>query len=90
MKKVGEVSHARMAQSAKIGSMRRVGIRDIPVECECGFKTHLSEAGIHSHYSGISKKSKSIDNWKCQYCREKDRKEMDQLLINLAKRKGLM
>lgn len=82
MKMVGEASFSQMGKATK--APKYVKVRNISASCrECGYETLLSISIVRNIQGGK-------DGWKCSHCREKDKKEMQQTLINMTKRKGLI
>lgn len=80
MRNVGERSFSALQQARK--SRKELRIRNIEVQCsECGYMTKFSHNGkrnLDEYKDG---------KWKCQECKEKDRKELQQAILNLAKNK---
>ena len=65
--------------------------RDIPVKCECGYETRISESGarVIGRRNGANLVA-GIQEWRCSKCRKKDQDDVNQAILNVAKRKGLI
>ena len=56
--------------------------REIEVSChQCGYVTNFSSSGL---------RTMNNNKWTCKECRKDNDKEVNQAIINLAKRKGLI
>ena len=79
MKEVGQIHIGLMAKAQK--STYQFKVRNLSVPCSrgCGFIAKFSLASIKNLKNGR-------DNWVCSRCKAKDTLEMNQALINLAKR----
>ena len=87
MRAVGEGNMGRLAQAKRCPKALKE--RNVEVACTgCGHIAYFNE--VSSRNAAYHKAMTIHDSWKCHKCKAADQREVNQALVNIARRKGLI